>query len=169
FWSFAPRLYLAIPFGATLAVGLGTALHGHRVVRHVAGNHRARADIGSLADLDGRDQRRIGADECALTDLGLVLAKAVIIARDGTGSDIGVGTDMGITDIAEMIDLHPGLERSRLRLDEIAYLCALTKRGSRPQARKGPDQSVLADRRLHDVTEGMDDCSIRNRNAGADD
>src|SRR5258705_211674 len=61
-----PLLHLAVARRPALAVVLRAALHGHRVVRHILGDDRARADIGAVADFDRRHQRRIGADEGAL-------------------------------------------------------------------------------------------------------
>src|SRR6185437_16556480 len=83
-------LDLAIARGAALADALLAALDRHRVVRDIPGDDRARADIGAGADLDRRHQRRVGADEGALADQRLVLAKAVVIAGDGAGADVGV-------------------------------------------------------------------------------
>jgi hypothetical protein len=34
-----------------------------------------------------------------------VLEEAVIVAGDGAGAEIGVGADMGVADIGEMVDL----------------------------------------------------------------
>src|SRR5437588_4825152 len=98
-----PHLHLAVPCSPALAVALRTALHCHRVIRHVLGDDGARADIGAAADFYRRHQRGVGADEGALADRGLVLEEAVIVAGDGAGAEIGVGADMGVADIGEMV------------------------------------------------------------------
>src|SRR3954452_19178268 len=95
----AAQLHLAVSPGAALAVVLRAALDGERIVGHVLGDDRAGADIGAVADFHRRHQRGVGADEGALADNGLVLGKAVIVAGDGAGAEIGIGSDMGVADI----------------------------------------------------------------------
>ena len=64
------------------------------------GHHRAGADIGAVADLDRRHQRRVRADEGAVADIGAVLGDAVVIAGDGAGADIGARADPRVADIS---------------------------------------------------------------------
>src|SRR6185437_8336653 len=78
-----PRLQLAISGRPAFADALRAALDRHRIVGHVAGDHRAGANIGAAADLHRRDQRGVGADKGAGADDGLVLGKTVIVAGDG--------------------------------------------------------------------------------------
>ncbi len=47
------------------------------------------ADVGAVADGDGRDERGVTADEDALADAGDVLVDAVVVAGDGAGADVG--------------------------------------------------------------------------------
>src|SRR5262245_17642465 len=101
---------------------LAAATDRERVRRHIAGDDRARAHIGALADLHRRDQRRVRADERVLADLGAVLADAVVVAGDGAGADIGAGADGGVADIAQVIGLGAGLDHRFLDLAEIAYV-----------------------------------------------
>ncbi len=86
--------------GPVLLNHLARARERQCIHRHVAGNHRAGTDIGAVADLDRRNQRRIGTDECILADRRAVLGAAVVIAGDGAGADIGIGADRGVADIA---------------------------------------------------------------------
>ena len=51
----AARFHLAKSLSPALAHGLLTAFHRKRIVRHVAGDHRPRSDIGAAADLHRRD------------------------------------------------------------------------------------------------------------------
>src|SRR2546421_7442031 len=69
----AARLHLAVARCAAFADGLWAALQRHGIVGHVARDHRARADIGAVADCHRRDQRGVGADEGTLPDDRLVL------------------------------------------------------------------------------------------------
>src|SRR5260370_16763906 len=105
------QLHLAVALGAALAVVLRAALDRHRIVGHVLGDHRARTDIGAVADLHRRHQRRIGADEGALADDGPVLAETVIVAGDGAGAEIGIAPDIAIANIGKIIDLDPSFHR----------------------------------------------------------
>src|SRR6201994_4175050 len=86
---------------------------GERVSGHVAGDNRPRPHIGAVADLHRRHQGRIGADEGALADLGLVLGSAVVIARDSAGADIRPGADPGVAYIAEVHGVRAGAELGR--------------------------------------------------------
>ena len=61
---------------------LARAGDGQRPGRHVLGDHRARAHVGALPDGDGRHEARVGADERAGADSGLVLGGAVVVAGD---------------------------------------------------------------------------------------
>jgi len=81
--------------GAAGFFDLLAAGKGDGVRRDVAGDHRAGGDERALADHDRRHQRRVGADEGALPDPGLVLEEAVIIAGDRAGADIAAGADVG--------------------------------------------------------------------------
>ena len=97
-----------------------------------------------------------------------MLTEAVVVAGDGAGADVGIGADMGVADVGEMVDLDAGLQRRGLGLDEVADLAAVAERGARPQARIGTDGRVLADRGLHDVRERMDHRAVGDADAGAD-
>src|SRR5271157_38 len=85
-----PRPERLRPAGPRL---LAAARHGKRVGIDWLGDHRARADISALADRDRRDERRVGANERARANVGLVLGKAVVVAGDGSGADVGARAD----------------------------------------------------------------------------
>ena len=111
------------------------------VRRHVLGDHRAGPDIGARADLH-RHQRRIRADERPLADGGAMLGAAVVIAGNGAGSNIGVGADNGVADVAQMIGLGAGFDRGFFDLDEIADAGAVAEPGARSLA-NGPTDTPL--------------------------
>src|SRR4051812_31133287 len=74
-------------------VDLRGACDPERVVRHVLADRAAGADKSAVADGDGSDERRIGADKGFLPDFGLVLQKSVIVAGDSARADIGLFAD----------------------------------------------------------------------------
>src|SRR3546814_8825669 len=86
------------------------------------------------SDLDGRDQRAVGADECACAYFRAVFQEAVIVAGDGPRADVGVGPDAGVADIAQVIGLCARAERCGLHLHEIADARLLADHRARPQA-----------------------------------
>src|SRR4249919_1729003 len=86
---FDQRLEIAKPLGPAFLNGLSATSKSKRIGRHVSGDHRARTDISAVADGHRRNQRRIGADEGALADIGAVLGPAVVVAGDGAGADVG--------------------------------------------------------------------------------
>ena len=59
FWLPVARLHLAVSRRPAGARRLRAALDRQRVVRHVAGDDRARTDIGAAADFHRRHQRRV--------------------------------------------------------------------------------------------------------------
>src|SRR5690606_23439032 len=103
--------------GDTLLAAAGNRQSvGLNVLRH----HAAGGDHGAVTDLHRRHQGRIRADEGAGADIGVILAETVVVAGDRAGADIGFGTDAGIADIGQVIDLGAGLDARLLHLDEIA-------------------------------------------------
>src|SRR5215831_2493833 len=81
-----PRAEFLRPAGDLLLLA---ARDRKRVLFRRFGDHRAGADIGSIADFHRRHERRIGADESASADVGEVFVEAVVVAGDGAGADVG--------------------------------------------------------------------------------
>ena len=122
----------------------GRALQRQGVGLHVLGDDAARADVGAVADLDRRHERRVGADEGALADVGEVLVEAVVVAEDGAGADVGALAHAAVADIGEVVGLGARLEPGVLDLDEVADVRACADVGARPEARERPDAGALA-------------------------
>ena len=123
-----PLADLCGPAGTLL---LRAARERQRIGRDVLGDDAARSDIGALADLDRRHQRRVRADKGAGADLGAMLVEAVIVAGDGAGADISARADAGVADISEMVNLGALADLGLLDLDEIADM-GVRRRGSAP-------------------------------------
>ena len=62
---------------------------GQRAGWHVAGDDRAGAGVGAVADLDRRDEHRVRPDARVGADLRAVLVPAVVVGGDGAGADVG--------------------------------------------------------------------------------
>src|SRR6266699_1440252 len=54
--------------------------------RHVFTNRRAAAHVGAGADCPRRAELSIAAADCAVVDDGLVLRRAIVVARDRAGA-----------------------------------------------------------------------------------
>ena len=119
------------------------------------GDHRARADIGAVADRHRRDQGRVRADEGAGADVGPVLGEAVVIAGDGSGADVRFGADPRIADIGQMVDLGALLDRRLLDLNEIANFGVDRDVRARPEPRVRPDDRAAGDPRALEMREGV--------------
>src|SRR5438309_3390176 len=105
---------------------------GEGARRDVPGDRGAGADVGALADREGRHQARVRADKRAVPDAGLVLGDAVVVAGDRPGADVHRLADGRVADVGEMRHLRPPADRRFLQLDEVADL------GVRPHVREGP-------------------------------
>src|SRR5262245_25778886 len=112
---------------------------------HVAGDDAARADVGAIADLEGRHQRGVGADKGAGAHVGEVLLEAVVVAEDGAGADVGTLADPAVADVGEMIGLGARLQARVLHLDEVADVDLRANVRPRPQPRERPHAGAGAD------------------------
>src|SRR5689334_10126947 len=88
---------------------LAPTANSKRVWRHVIGDYRPRADVGSLPDRNRSHQRRVRADENILTDFGVIFSQTVVVTSNCPGSNIGAGAHLSIADIGQMVRLGTGL------------------------------------------------------------
>ena len=74
---------------------------------------RYHGTAGASRELQWCDERGIGTDEDPVAHVRGMLADAVIVAGNGAGTNIAFGADLGIANIAQVIDLaaltHHGL------------------------------------------------------------
>ena len=134
----------------------GAARDRQRIRRHVAGDDAAGGDDRAVADRDRRHQRRVRADKRALADNRAELVKAVVIAGDRAGADIGAGADVAVAEIGEVVGLGPGAEPGRLDLDEIADMHVALEHRAGTQPRVRADDRALGDRRAVEMRERAD-------------
>src|SRR5262249_62174967 len=79
-----------------------------------------------------------------------MLLEAVVVARDGAGTDVAVRTDLAVAEIGQVVCLGPGADHRLLGLDEVADVHALREPRAFAQARERSDDRVRADLRLLD-------------------
>src|SRR6185369_4652384 len=147
--------------------------HGELVRRRVLADRRAGADVGAARDAHRGDQRGVGADEAVVLDDGAALGGAVVVAGDGAGTDVHLGADVGIADVAEMVRLRAPADAARLHLDEVADVHLVAEAVARAQARKGAEAAARADLGVLEVREGEDlgagpDAHVAQEAVGAD-
>ena len=99
--------------------------------RHVVGHDRTRTGLGSVAELDRRDQRRVDARVHAVADLGPVLVDAVVVRGDRARAEVRVGADLGVADVGEVRHLRALADLGVLHLDDTCPTLA-------PAARRVP-------------------------------
>lgn len=74
--------------------------HDERAVGYLANNRRPGRDVHIAADFDRRDELRIASDHASVADFREMLLVAVIVHRDDAASDVGVGADGGVAEVA---------------------------------------------------------------------
>src|SRR5512133_2110983 len=102
------------------------------------GHDGARGHVRARADLDGRHEDRVGPDERAVPDAGLVLLLAVVVAGDGARADVRAGAHEGVADVGEVVRLGALAEPRLLGLDAVADVRPLADVAPRAQARERP-------------------------------
>ncbi len=78
----------------------------------------------------------IRTDEHIVLDDGLEFVDPIVVAGDGTGTDIYPGSDLGITQIGQMTALGTNPKAGLLHLDEVANVRILLQNRPRTQAGK---------------------------------
>ena len=88
-----------------LHYSLAVASNGEFAGGGIAVDDGAGSDGRVLANGYRRDEGAIGADEDAVFDARHVLVHAVVVAGDGAGTDVHVGTDVGVADVGKVVRL----------------------------------------------------------------
>src|SRR5206468_4096784 len=126
-------------------IHLSSPRDAERPWRHVARDRRAGGDVRPAADVHGRDELRVAADERLVLDHGLMLLLAVIVARDRAGADVDPFSDDRVPEITEVVGLRPGAENRVLQLDEVPDARLLADVAAGPQVRKRSDRRTRGD------------------------
>src|SRR5512144_1741854 len=80
-------------------------LDGERPGWDVRRDHGSRTRHGSLAQLHRRHEHRIRTHPRIVPDLRPVLAVAVVVDRDGAGTDVGPPPHLRVADVGQVWDL----------------------------------------------------------------
>src|SRR4030067_745023 len=105
----------------------------------ILSNDSASARDRALAQLDGRPQHGVAADESPGADLGRVLLLAIEIAGDRPCADVYPGTKSSISDIGKMPHLGARAEVRVLDFAEIAHVHPTRQVSALAQVRVGTD------------------------------
>src|SRR5262249_39661911 len=116
----------------------GRPAEHQRASRDVLRHRAARSDVRIVRDRHRRDQLRVAADLDARADAGEVLLEPVVVAGDGPGADVAVGSDLAVTQVGEVVGLRPRTDRRLLGLDEVSDVHALREAGAPAQPGEGP-------------------------------
>src|SRR5690606_7097432 len=87
---------------------------------------------------------------------GFMFIHSVIVARDGTGTDIYVCAQLSVADVAEVVDLAAFANDCLFGFDEVAHFSAFGKARSRSNSRKWTYMTFLSDLCIIDHTVGFD-------------
>src|SRR5436190_7001636 len=131
--------FLLLLLDPTLDVPLLARAHRERARRDVFPDCRSTPYVGAFTDRDRRDELRIGADEHAVLDRRLVLAAAVVIARDRAGAYVDVVANHRVAEIGVMASLGSLAQYRLLQLDEVADVYRISELCLRPYVDEGPD------------------------------
>ena len=97
---------IAFRFRPAFFDALAGARDDQRVCRNIFGDATGSRHVRAPADLYRRHQRRIAADEDAVSDYRAVLVHAVVIAGNGAGADVHAGPDFRVAEISQMLGLR---------------------------------------------------------------
>ena len=139
------------------------ARDGEGVFTDRAVQRGARRDSGAIGNLDRRDKLRVGPHEDMIADDGLMFFRAVIVAGDHAGADIGLFAYRGVADIAQVAGLAARSYRRLFNFNKIPDPHIVSQRRIRAQARKRADAATGADDGLVDQGIGQDLHIIANQ------
>jgi hypothetical protein len=103
---------------------LAGATEGQGIRGHVFGDAAGCRYVGATSNLDGRNERRVAADEDAVSDYCRVLVDAVVVAGDRSGTDVDTFSDFGVAEIGQVIRLGALAQLDFLSFDEVADMSA---------------------------------------------
>src|SRR5438067_1654011 len=91
------------PRGVPRFVLLTNAADGESVGGYVLGDGRAGRDVRAVADVHRRHELRVGPDEHAFADDGLVLGGTVVVAENRSRADVRVLADVAVAEVREVV------------------------------------------------------------------
>src|SRR5437588_11425359 len=110
---------------------------------NVFGNRGPGSDVGVIADAHGRYENRVATNEHSLADRRGMLLKAIIVARDRSSANIGLGADLRIAEIGKVRHFRAFADDGLFRLHEVANPSAAFDLRARAQARERADGRAI--------------------------
>src|ERR1017187_3107505 len=139
------------------------AANGQRACGDGMRDARARSNVCAVADVDGRDQRRVGTDEDSIADGGGVLMHAVVVAGDHSRANVDALADDRVAKGREVVALGAAAKRDLLGLAEVADMGIYADIALRTKMRVGAQHRAVAHLRA------IKDAAIADRDAVAED
>ena len=130
------------------------------VVIDVFGHCRSCAYCRTFADFHRRYQLCVASDKTIVFNNGSEFVGTVVVAGNGSCSDIDAGTHRCITDISQVINFRSFAYFALLNFDKVSDVYFIGQSGSRTQARKRADFDRVSDDSLIKVRVSIDDRSI---------
>ncbi|CAI8931470.1 hypothetical protein EMIT0P12_50140 [Pseudomonas sp. IT-P12] len=123
---------------------------------HILRDGRSGCGGRAAGDIHRRHQRIVGTDEHVFTHHGFPLVHTVIVAGDGTRTDVGPRTDLGIPQITQVASLGPFAQMRVFQFDKVTHMRARFQHGTRTQAGERPGIAAFTEHRAIEVAVGLD-------------
>src|SRR5581483_5727693 len=99
------QLLFAPLFGPAFFYRLASPAERQRVSRNVVSNSRTGCDIRAFIDPDGRYERGIAADECAIFDHSYMLGRSIVVAGNSACTHVHACPNFCIAQVSKVIGL----------------------------------------------------------------
>src|SRR5260370_13923918 len=155
FWFLCGCQFAAFLRGPAGFVDLAATGNSQSVRRHVFRDGRTCGYVRAVTDAHGRHQGRVAADENFVSDRRRILVEAVVIAGNRARADVGLRSDLRVTQVREVHGLRAFADRALLEFNKIADARAGFQVIVRPQSREGADDDAVVEAALRHHAMGL--------------
>ena len=113
--------------------------------------------VGCFSNGDWGDQGGVGTDKGAVADGGGVLLFSVVVASDGSGANVDVGAEGGISEVGEVVGLGAAPDFGVFGLHEVADVGLRADLASGAQMGEGAQLRVVPDGCVRDDAVGANE------------